>query len=1120
MMKLLESLSFLFLLLFTVLASGPTLAISDLRSPIEFDRRMGDEEARELLTRLEKRSEQLFEEQKYAECESVCDSLLDLQKTHFGELTPKFLSYLESATTCHLAQNRGATASHLAEKYFEIAGKMMLSETDAFRAMLLSASYGQSMAGDFGKAREYGEKAYKLTRRLNPADHKKLAAEARYMADLYRKLERYDQSMLWEVRACQDMDNAGLKKYDTESAIIKDAKKYIAEIKYRSVDPSQLPTALLSDTVIQNFDCWHKEMGLISTCFGYDGNSWQAVAVDRRIIAELEKRGASADIFIHHLTRMSANLDEISEYDEALQVIIRAEDLATEHQLESLGVILSNRATYLGHLGRHMESIELGVKALETLKSDMHDADYLITTLNNIASQYAELNNYEQAIKYTEQILDIPELEKSTHFGTILCNIADYYRHIPGQKEKAMQYARQSAAIIREKKGTRHADYARALNEIMHIEDPPAIKKIDKISEIQLILEASVGTRHPLYADMILEYADVWHELGYGSQAIECAEEALDIYTEALGRDHPSCKHALLNLLIYALQSKDEQAGNRYFKEAADMVAAQSLIAFSSLTSAERSRFWDIHRYWYSDWMPAIAVWLNTPQAAEIAYNGMLLSKGMLLNADAELIRLISESGDIESQLLLNELYELRADYDRRINAGVSSPASLASLKEKTEECERRLLARSKDYGDYTRRLALDWRTVANALVPGEVAIEFMSFPDEKDVYYYALSLKPGGQVPKLTPLFSGKELAGIATKNLYTTPQCSNLVWAPLAEELEGAKKVYFSASGQLHNIAIESLPDFEKDGLIENRADFIRLSSTRQVLQPRGCSPFNSGVLYGGLAYDSDINSLRESQRSFTQNTAKNPSHITRETLNLRVGAGPHPGTRSEVDSIFGKLTHMQGSNFRIFTDNNGTEASFKSLSGNRNGLLHLATHGFYWNEIEAEVNNDMSFLREGYSKVNDAAAKEDRALSRSGLLFAGANLILNGRELPPDIDDGVLTAREIAALDLRGLEMVVLSACQTGLGEINGEGVFGLQRGFKKAGASTLLMSLWKVDDEATSLLMTTFYDSLLSGCDKLASLRCAQKKVRQYTLPDGTHPYEHPRYWASFILLDAV
>ena len=144
-----------------------------------------------------------------------------------------------------------------------------------------------------------------------------------------------------------------------------------------------------------------------------------------------------------------------------------------------------------------------------------------------------------------------------------------------------------------------------------------------------------------------------------------------------------------------------------------------------------------------------------------------------------------------------------------------------------------------------------------------------------------------------------------------------------------------------------------------------------------------------------------------------------------------------------------------------------------------------------------------------------QEDRSLSCSGLLFAGANSALDPRrtkEIPQGADDGVLTAKEISRLDFRGLDLVVLSACQTGLGEITGEGVFGLQRGFKKAGAQTIVMSLWKVSDESTQLLMIEFFKNLTAGQSKRAAFAAAQKTVRQ--------KYPNPLHWAAFVMVDGL
>jgi CHAT domain-containing protein len=237
----------------------------------------------------------------------------------------------------------------------------------------------------------------------------------------------------------------------------------------------------------------------------------------------------------------------------------------------------------------------------------------------------------------------------------------------------------------------------------------------------------------------------------------------------------------------------------------------------------------------------------------------------------------------------------------------------------------------------------------------------------------------------------------------------------------------------------------------------------------------------------------------------------HADVRSMDLRGGKQFLKHTKDEVVVINNELNKANWT-CQLDTLSLGTEESFKSLSGKKVNTLHIATHGFYYTQEEAD-NTDYNFLKFD----NRYASVEDKSLTRSGLIMAGANHILEGEELPDNVEDGILTAKEIADVDLRGLDLVVLSACQTGLGDISqGEGVFGLQRGFKKAGAKTLLMSLWQVDDRATQILMTQFYKNWLSGQSKLQALLSAQKYLREY----NAGQYDKPKYWAAFIMLDGI
>ncbi len=186
------------------------------------------------------------------------------------------------------------------------------------------------------------------------------------------------------------------------------------------------------------------------------------------------------------------------------------------------------------------------------------------------------------------------------------------------------------------------------------------------------------------------------------------------------------------------------------------------------------------------------------------------------------------------------------------------------------------------------------------------------------------------------------------------------------------------------------------------------------------------------------------------------------------------------------------------QTFTGPEALEETVKEVTGPR--VLHIATHGFF--------------------EADQASAGSQRGLEdtmlRSGLYFAGANRVLTGGHPAPDLDDGVLTAYEATGLALQGTELVVLSACETGLGESsNGEGVFGLRRALQEAGAQTVLMSMWKVPDNETRQLMTAFYTKWLAGKDKPTALREAQLELRQDVMRRWQE--DRPHDWAAFVLV---
>jgi CHAT domain-containing protein len=471
--------------------------------------------------------------------------------------------------------------------------------------------------------------------------------------------------------------------------------------------------------------------------------------------------------------------------------------------------------------------------------------------------------------------------------------------------------------------------------------------------------------------------------------------------------------------------------------------------------------------------------------------------------------------------------YALIADYEKmkamhlQLNKELERPIdervyNCDSLENELQKMERHIMEKSKEFGDVTHFIKIDWKEVQNSLKQNDVAIEFSNFTENDTTMYLALVLTKNMDAPVCVPLFTkndiGKMLRGIAPaktesttddenrgattvaakrQGIYESTSLYNALWKPLEKYFPETPRIYFAPSGDLHQIAVEYAPT-GNGKLVSDKYEMYRVSSTRFLAMDYTPNPLKNSVLYGGVYYDSDTTTMKQESDRYSTRRADGQyvSCISRSVD--REGLNYLPGTKTEVENIVGTLKKKKKVKTTLYEGSAANEESFKALSGKNIDILHIATHGFFL--------------------PTDEKLSGDQSLVQSGLLLSGANYAWQNQTLPEGIEDGILTAKEISFMDLRKTDLVVLSACQTALGEITGEGVFGLQRGFKKAGVHTIIMSLWPVDDNATLLMMTEFYTNLTKGMTKREAFLAAQNKVKT------TAGFENPRYWAAFIMLD--
>lgn len=501
---------------------------------------------------------------------------------------------------------------------------------------------------------------------------------------------------------------------------------------------------------------------------------------------------------------------------------------------------------------------------------------------------------------------------------------------------------------------------------------------------------------------------------------------------------------------------------------------------------------------------------------AKSLYDLTLLHKGLLLRAERDLLDLVNASNNEETIELYNDIIDNTAslkrekDYDKRDSISNVLQKRLISLQNTIPNFENLI-----------NQFGISWENVQNCLKDDEIAVEFIDIIDYNtgNKSCKALVLVPDHDTPYYIDLFNEIDLRNIAKEDYYTTDYLFTLIWYPIMFTSifdKEIKKIYFSASGMISQIALESLVDYQGKHISDDR-EFYRLSSTRELVKRQKNKIIDKAVVYGGLKYDADIQELAEANKLIDIDkirTSRSTIEFIESLNNHRVGIRYLPATKIEAELIDFEL-HNKGIQSTLLKDIKGTEESFISLNQDKTNILHIATHGFYWTQSELDSLQTKRAISLSQLGLNTNLSYEEKALTRSGLFLSGANIALSGKEVSNNICDGILTAQEISKLNFNSLDLAVLSACDTGLGDMkSGEGVFGLQRGFKKAGANSILMSLWKVDDDATQKLMVEFYKNFLNGETKAKSLLKAQQYVKSQP------GWEDPEYWAGFVLLDGL
>lgn len=588
------------------------------------------------------------------------------------------------------------------------------------------------------------------------------------------------------------------------------------------------------------------------------------------------------------------------------------------------------------------------------------------------------------------------------------------------------------------------------------------------------------------------------------------AEEYL---CEAMKMEAPSYVKdmAEVDLLFAQILQRRENAVNdieRYNNRINEELAS----VYAHFSEVEREEYWTQKSRSLILLNNLSAMTFNTPQALKMAYDNTIYTKSMLINSGRLLGQLVNNCcSDVQNE------YSSMINMKRMLSEKNCTKDSIGVYREAISQKEKAIVAAIPDFRS---KLMAQFKTcsdVQKMLSDNEIALEFVFLPqikstfDESELLYGAMLLAKGDAAPKLIPLCSEYDLENlmdaytpmgqneIDSLYAFSNKTLYHMIWEKIEPYIPVGSTVYYSPTGYISKINLSAVSNGYNR--MAELYDFHEVSTTaiiNEVKQYAGMDYLNA-ALYGDINYSEDVDLMAEKAKGYSLYTSGEvlaTRSLNRGTWDLL------SGTKEEVGTI-AEMLRGKGTNVFMLTQNDANEESFKAFDSHAPELIHIATHGFYFPPEEDVTSSFFNGLH--------SYTQKDYSMLYSGLLFAGGNNAWIGKEIVEGVEDGILTSDEISRLDLSGNKLIVLSACNTGLGDIdNVDGVIGLQRGLKRAGVNTILMSLWKVPDEETKELMRMFYKELLNGNTPHQSLKMSQKQL----MNKGKSPY----YWAGFILLD--
>ena len=823
--------------------------------------------------------------------------------------------------------------------------------------------------------------------------------------------------------------------------------------------------------------------------------------------------------------------------------------------LNNLGNLYLNTGNYKNSEKFYLSSLEVTKNTLGNIHPNV------ASTFNNLGALYKKMGNYQTAEKFFKLSIDVikkmPEaeqldLDNSLTIAVSLNNLGDLNFNF-GNFKFAESYFEQSIELKKKIFNEDHPEYIGSLISFGNLYSKIGNNELAEFyykRSLDLTIK-SLGNHHPLMALSMTNLGSFYLEKGDFNASKTLLVKSLEVIGNSLGREHQEYAYGLYDLSHLYYKQENYKLVFPLCQESFIIRKTNLNANLSWLSIQEKQAYWQQEKDFYDNMNSfSVSAVDSVPSSTELSYNANLISKSLLLETSRELDQAIAQSSDVEMKAQFVEMKQLRKLYSKMQSEGSTNKEVMDRYKIQADSLDKILVNKLGEYAASKRKFEITWKDVQSNLTTSDASIEFARYYDNKDSLYkyMALVVRPGYEYPKLVCLGEEDVIRSAAQNKDFSA--LYKEAWKGIDSLLVGVKRVYYSPEGELNNVSFSALCTEEGNELVasnkeKNRGVVIgnnktstkacnavlidkyelhQLTTTRYLADGtlKKEKPMQPTLaLVGGINFDDIPEQTKEADKeqsnedfAFHANLNKRTASTNgkkrgkRSSSNYGKKMDLLPGTKEEVVNIAGLLNT---SNWKVQTksDKKAGEYEFKKdLETNAPSVLHIATHGFAFPDEAKQETKLMDMKQSSTYKVSEDP------MVRCGLMLGGSNISWTGnpqKMIEQTGDDGILTAAEVANLDLSNTKLVVLSACETGLGKIEGsEGTFGLKRGFKLAGVEQMIVSLWSVPDKETMELMTLFYSDLTKTLNPVTSFEKAQKEMRTKYPTD-------PDKWAGFVLV---